>query len=141
MRTNVERRDLAGRRATNQRMLLLELILHSDGHLDADELYRRAREHEPNISLSTVYRNLKLFKKLDLVDELHFAEAHHHYEAKASAQHHHLVCLECGRVVEFTSPLTEKMKSRIEKDHDFMVTDTEVRVKGYCSQCKQDKKR
>lgn len=141
MQPNVDRQDLAGRRATIQRRLLLDLIVHSDGHLDADELYRRAREREPSISLSTVYRNLKLFKKLDLVEELHFAEAHHHYEAKAPAQHHHLVCLECGRVVEFTSPLTEKMKSRIEKDNDFVVTDTEVRLKGYCSHCKRDRNR
>jgi Fe2+ or Zn2+ uptake regulation protein len=113
----------------------LDLILQSEGHLDADELYRRAREQEPSISLSTVYRNLKLFKELGLVDELHFAEAHHHYEAKATAQHHHLVCLGCGKVIEFTSPLAERMKSQIQRENDFAVTGTEVRMKGYCARC------
>jgi Fur family transcriptional regulator, ferric uptake regulator len=124
-----------GKRTTSQRRLLLDLILQSAGHLDADELYRRAREQEPSISLSTVYRNLKLFKELGLVDELHFAEAHHHYEVKAPAQHHHLVCLGCGKVIEFTSPLTERMKSQIQRDNDFMVTGTEVRMAGYCARC------
>jgi Fur family ferric uptake transcriptional regulator len=135
MRTSTGQPTLTGKRTTSQRRLLLDLILQSEGHLDADELYRRAREQEPSISLSTVYRNLKLFKELDLVDELHFAEAHHHYEAKAPAQHHHLVCLGCGKVIEFTSPLTERMKSQIQRDNDFVITDTEVRMKGYCARC------
>lgn len=128
-------RSLTGKRTTGQRRLLLDLILQSQGHLDADELYRRAREYEPSISLSTVYRNLKLFKELGLVDELHFAEAHHHYEAKPSGQHHHLVCQGCGKVIEFTSPLTERMKSQVQKENDFVITDTEVRMKGYCAHC------
>jgi Fur family ferric uptake transcriptional regulator len=135
MRTSTAQPDLTGKRTTSQRRLLLDLILQSQGHLDADELYRRAREQEPSISLSTVYRNLKLFKELGLVDELHFAEAHHHYEAKAPAQHHHLVCLGCGKVIEFTSPLAERMKSQVQRENDFAVTGTEVRMKGYCSRC------
>jgi len=135
MRTSTGQPALTGKRATSQRRLLLDLILQNEGHLDADELYRRAREQESTISLSTVYRNLKLFKELGLVDELHFAEAHHHYEAKAPAQHHHLVCLGCGKVIEFTSPLTERMKSQIQRENDFTVTGTEVRMKGYCARC------
>src|SRR4030043_426623 len=135
MITSTGQPNLTGKRTTSQRRLLLDLILQSEGHLDADELYRRAREQEPSISLSTVYRNLKLFKELGLVDELHFAEAHHHYEAKATAQHHHLVCLGCGKVIEFTSPLAERMKSQIQRENDFAVTGTEVRMAGYCARC------
>lgn|SRR4030042_2907006 len=135
MRTSTDQHSITGKRTTSQRRLLLDLILQSAGHLDADELYRRAREQESSISLSTVYRNLKLFKELGLVDELHFAEEHHHYEVKAPAQHHHLVCLGCGKVIEFTSPLTERMKSQIQRDNDFVVTHTEVRMAGYCARC------
>ena len=125
-----------GKRSTSQRKLLLNLILKAGGHLDADELYRRARLKESTISLSTVYRNLKLFKKLDLVEERHFAEEHHHYEPKATARHHHLVCVGCGEVIEFESPLTEKIKRQIEKNNNFVITDTEVRMKGYCARCR-----
>lgn len=128
---------LAGKRTTSQRRLLLGLILEAGGHPDADELYRRAREREPAISLSTVYRNLKLFKKLDLVEERHFAEEHHHYEAKATGQHHHLVCLQCGEVIEFISPMTEQMKGEIERRNGFVVSDAEIRMNGYCARCKR----
>jgi len=74
--------NVAGMRVTNQRALLLELIRQGKGHLDADELYRRAREKQPRLSLSTVYRTLQLLKKLGLVEELHFDENHHHYEVR-----------------------------------------------------------
>lgn len=136
MRKCINSSTLVGKRTTSQRRLLLDLILKAGGHLDADELYRLARVQEPTISLSTVYRNLKLFKKLGLVQELHFAEEHHHYEAKAIARHHHhLVCLGCGKVVEFKSQLAGRMKKQVEKRNNFSITETEVRMKGYCARC------
>jgi len=128
-------RGLAGKRNTAQRRLLLDLIQQAGGHLDADDLYRRAREREAGISLSTVYRNLKLFKELGLVHERHFAEEHHHYEVRARVEHHHLVCLACGAVVDFVSPLAERMKQQVGEDHDFLVTSTEIRMEGYCAAC------
>ncbi|MDY6893650.1 MAG: transcriptional repressor [Chloroflexota bacterium] len=124
-----------GKRTTTQRKLLLELILEAGGHLDADELYRRAREREGTISLSTVYRNLKLFKEMGLVEERHFSEEHHHYEVKADLEHHHLVCLGCGKVIEFTSPLAKQMKQHVEAENGFIITDTEISMRGYCTDC------
>jgi Fe2+ or Zn2+ uptake regulation protein len=128
---------LAGWRKTSQRKLLLELVHQARGHLDADELYRRAKEKEARISLSTVYRNLQLFKKLRLIEERHFAEEHHHYEAKSSTEHYHLVCLSCGRVIEFKTPLIQQMKRKVEKDNLFLITSTEINMEGYCSSCRE----
>jgi len=130
----------AGKRITNQRALILEVIRRGHGHLDADEVYRRAREKQPRLSLSTVYRTLQVLKKLDLVQELHFDETHHHYEVKPSVGHHHLVCQSCGKVVEFECPLTEKMKEDVAREKNFEVTSVEVRMIGYCSKCHRDKK-
>src|SRR4030042_1559344 len=96
----------SSRRVTAQRALLLELLRRSGGHVDADELYLRARKKNPRISLSTVYRNLQLFKKLGLVDERHFDEEHHHYEVKSGEEHQHLLCINCGKVVEFDYPVS-----------------------------------
>ena len=131
--------DSSGRRVTSQRTLLLDLIRQSDRHLDADELYRRAREKHPLISLSTVYRNLQLFKKLGLVEEHHFAEEHHYYEAKPSTEHQHLLCLGCGKVVEFACPLSQKFKKNISRQHDFDITGVEVHMTGLCSSCRNKK--
>ena len=58
----------ANRPATLQRQLLLDTLREAKGHLDARELYRQAMEKDPRISLATVYRNLRLFKELELVD-------------------------------------------------------------------------
>jgi Fur family ferric uptake transcriptional regulator len=132
--------NTAGLRATNQRSLILEVIRKGKGHLDADEIYRRAREKEPRLSLSTVYRNLQTLKKLGLVEEVHFDEEHHHYEAKPSTEHHHLVCLRCGRIIEFEYPLSRLLKRNVVEARDFDITGSEVRMMGYCSQCQQERK-
>ena len=125
----------AGLRMTNQRALILDIIRR--GHLDADEVYRQAREKQPRLSLSTVYRTMRRLKELGLVDELHFGEAHHHYEVKPSAEHHHLVCLGCGKIIEFESGLSQKMKQEIARKKGFVVTGVEVQMTGYCSKCRQ----
>ena len=132
--------SVAGLRVTNQRALLLEIIRQGEGHLDAYELYRRAHERQPRLSLSTVYRALQKFKKLGLVEEVHFDEAHHHYEAKQSSEHYHLVCLGCGRVIEFHYPLARQVKQNVPDAKDFDIVNTEVRVTGYCFRCRRSRK-
>lgn len=124
-----------GLRATKQRALVLEIIRHGEGHLDADEVYRRARQKRPQLSLSTVYRALHLFKEKGLIEETHFDEAHHHYEAKPATEHHHLVCLKCGKVIEFRYLLSRYVKKNVPEARDFEIINTEVRMTGYCAQC------
>ena len=130
--------NVTGLRATSQRALILEIIRR--GHLDADEIYRQAREKQANISLSTVYRTLRMFKKLGLVAELHFDEEHHHYEVKPSAEHQHLVCVSCGKIMEFKYPVSPKMKRDIAREKGFEVTGVEIRMTGYCSKCRRNRK-
>jgi Fur family ferric uptake transcriptional regulator len=135
----VDRKALnsAGLRMTNQRALILDVISRAEEHLDADEVYRRARERQPGLSLSTVYRNLQTLKKLGLVKELHFDEAHHHYEAKPSFEHHHLVCLGCGKIEEFSCRLSRRMRDEVAHNKGFEVTSVEVHMTGYCAQCRR----
>jgi Fur family ferric uptake transcriptional regulator len=138
--TNRELLNMAGLRSTSQRALILDIIRSGQGHLDADEVYRRARRKQPRISLSTVYRTLQALKELELVEELHFNDEHHHYEIKPSTEHHHLVCLGCGKVVEFQCPMSEKIKEDISNEKGFEVTSTEVRMRGYCPDCRKKKR-
>lgn len=128
-----------GLRITHQRALILEVIRRRQGHLDADEIYRRAREKQPRLSLSTVYRTLQTLKKLGLVEELHFDEEHHHYEIKPSAEHHHLTCLGCGQVVEFQYPLARLVKRNVPEVKNFAITQTELYLAGYCAKCRQER--
>jgi Fe2+ or Zn2+ uptake regulation protein len=128
--------DRSSQRVTSQRALLLQLLRQSGGHVDADELYRRARNKNSRISLSTVYRNLQLFKKMGLIEEHHFDEEHHHYEVKSGAEHQHLLCINCGKVVEFACPVSRKLRKDIGKQYDFDITGVEVRMTGLCSRCR-----
>ena len=140
LKANRRALNTAGVRVTNQRALIMEIIRQGEGHLDADEIYRRAREKEPRLSLSTVYRTLQMFKKLGLVEELHFDETHHHYEVSLSTEHHHLVCLGCGKVIEFNRPLTRYVERNVAEAKDFEIVDAEISLTGYCPRCRQGRK-
>lgn len=127
-------------RITNQRALILEIIQQSQEHLDADEIYRRARSQQPRLSLSTVYRTLQALKRRGLIEELQFDENHHHYEVKPITEHHHLVCLGCGRVIEFPYQLSRLIKTRVAEARDFEIMDTKVHITGYCAKCQKGRK-
>lgn len=128
--------DDSSQRVTAQRTLLLELLRRGGGHVDADELYRRAKRKNPRISLSTVYRNLQLFKKMGLVDERHFDEEHHHYEVKSGEEHQHLLCIGCGQVVEFDYPASRRFRQDIGRKYNFDITGVEIHLTGLCSACR-----
>lgn len=142
MNIQISRRELnaSGMKFTSQRALILEIIRRGGGHLDADEIYRLARKRRPRLSLSTIYRTLQAFKKLGLVEECHFDESHHHYEVKPSTEHHHIVCLDCGKVIEFQYPLVRYIRRNIADAKDFEIVNTEARITGYCSECQQKRK-
>ena len=129
-----------GLRVTSQRALILDIIRQGGGHLDAEEVYLRAQKKQPRLSLSMVYRTLQKLKELGLVEELHYDEAHHHYEVKSRNEHHHLVCIGCGKVVEFDCPLSQKMKEDVSREKGFEITDVEVQMRGYCPKCREDKR-
>jgi len=134
--TTATDRKAAGR-ITQQRQLLLEIIEQAEAHVDADEIYRQARQKSPNISLSTVYRSLQLFKDMGLVEEHQLDGVRRYYESTSRSRHHHMVCLGCGQVFEFTCPSTERIKSRLSSEEGFKVTGVDVRLVGYCPKCQQ----
>ncbi|MFC1910215.1 Fur family transcriptional regulator [Chloroflexota bacterium] len=129
--------ESTGSRVTSQRALILDIVRKSDKHLDADEIYNIARRHHPRLSLSTVYRNLRTLKKHGLIEELDFNETHHHYEKKPTIEHHHLVCLNCGKISEFHYPIIRSIRTRVPEAKDFEIVDSNIRLTGYCANCKK----
>ncbi|HEY90783.1 MAG TPA: transcriptional repressor, partial [Dehalococcoidia bacterium] len=85
---------------------------------------------------STVYRTLQKFKDLGLVDVFHFDEDHQHFEAKNASEHHHLMCIGCGSVIEFEYDLINSIRTEIPEAADFDIKRAELRVTGYCSNCR-----
>ena len=132
-----DRNEIAGYPLTAQRRLLLQLIRNAGGHIDAKELYRQAIERDRQISLATVYRNLRLFKELGLVGEIRLDDVHCYYEIKRSAEHYHLVCSACGRVIEFESPLVAKLVADVERKCGFLTDRAVLHLEGHCEGCKE----
>jgi Fe2+ or Zn2+ uptake regulation protein len=122
---------------TPQRRLLLSIMREAGRHLDAKEVYRRASERDPNISLATVYRNLRVFEKRGLINERHLGQARCYYEIKRSGEHQHLVCEACGQVIEFESPLIRKLVAEVQRKNNFSVTKIELYLEGHCHKCKE----
>ncbi|WP_366921866.1 transcriptional repressor [Metallumcola ferriviriculae] len=125
-------------KVTPQRKEILTLFLKKDGeHLSAEEVYRVLQESHPEIGLATVYRTLDLFAELDVLQKLSFDDGKNRYELNDSEihHHHHLICLNCGKVLEFGDDLLEALEEQITAKIDFKIIDHKVKFYGYCSGC------
>lgn len=127
----------AGMRATRQRRLILGVLAQSGGHLDATDIFQRARHLDRRLSLSTVYRALNAFKAAGVVRESHLDQEHHHYELDAQDDHSHLVCLACGRVVEVGSDAFLDAAKATATAHGFEIASAQVELTGTCADCRQ----
>ncbi|MGC9971867.1 MAG: transcriptional repressor [Bryobacteraceae bacterium] len=127
-----------GIRLTRQRQILLELIEQSGQHLDAEQLYERAKMRDPKINRVTVYRTLKMLKQGQMVDELdlmHYEGDQHYYETRMKQEHAHVVCLRCGKVEEFYGEPLHRLRRQIEVHFGFQILVARTEVGGYCSHC------
>jgi len=127
---NTQRRPV-----TSQRRLLLDLIHQASGHIDAKELYRCAINQDKSISLATVYRNLRYFKELGIIDDRHLGELRCYYEVKQDGEHQHLMCQGCGKIIEFDNPLLRELLEIVQRENNFKVIKVELFLQGYCSNC------
>jgi Fe2+ or Zn2+ uptake regulation protein len=126
----------SGRRSTIQRRLILEVLAEGSVHLDASELHARVRERDPSISLATVYRTLAVLKEIGLVEEHRLGQDHGLYEAIHDEPHYHFTCLRCGKVIEFDTPLVERIEQELSEREGIGVARTHLLVSGYCAQCR-----
>ena len=127
-----------GVRLTRQRKILLDLIDQSGQHLDAEALFRLAKEKDPKLNRVTVYRTLKLLKMGGLVDELdlmHHAGDQHYYETRLKQEHAHVICLRCGKIEEFFGDPLQAIRDQIANHFGFEVVLARTEVGGYCSHC------
>jgi Fe2+ or Zn2+ uptake regulation protein len=89
------------------------------------------------LNLSTVYRTLSVLKEAGVVRELHLDDEHHHYELDDKDEHSHLVCLECGRVIEVDSAIFAEAATAAGEAHGFAVASARVELAGTCADCRQ----
>ncbi len=127
-----------GWRLTTQREKILQIFqaLPQGDHLSADDLYKSLERQQANISLSTVYRTVKIMARMGILRELELAEGHKHYEINTASpyHHHHLVCIQCNRIIEFENDSILKQSLKQVEKCGWQMLDCQLTVYGICSE-------
>ncbi|HHW10804.1 MAG TPA: transcriptional repressor [Firmicutes bacterium] len=132
--------DEAQSRLTPQRKAVLKALLaNPTSHQSADEVLQAARQIIPDLGLATVYRTLELFSRLGIVRRLDTAEGQSRFEYNTEKDdehyHHHVICLDCGRISEFNEDMLEDIEERAEAKTGYKVIDHCLQLYGYCPDC------
>lgn len=124
IKTNIEAQCVVkGMRMTEQRRVIARVLSGSDDHPDVEELYRRCAEIDHNISISTVYRTVKLFEDAGIIERHDFREGRARYEQMRDEHHDHLINLRTGEVIEFKSQEIEKLQAEVARQLGFRLVE------------------
>ena len=128
----------AGLRKTGQRDLILEIFLSTEEHLTSEDLYWLVQKKDSSVGHTTVYRTLKLLTEAGLAREVRFGDNKTYYEHHYNHEHHdHMICTECGRVIEFFSQEIESLQDAMAEKFDFLTTHHSLRMWGICAECQK----
>lgn len=119
-----------GLRITEQRKTIAKVLGESDDHPDVEALHRRASRIDPNISIATVYRTLRLFEEAGILERHEFGDGRSRYEAASDAHHDHLINVETGEVIEFVDEELEALQRRIAEKLGFRLVDHRMELYG-----------
>ena len=135
-----------GYRLTIPRQEILGVIAKSSSHLSAEDVYLAVHKVYPNIGLTTVYRTLELLIQMGLVVKFDFGDAKARYELsegpKGVRHHHHLVCTNCGRAIDYTDFIDEeiellnKTQKELSKKYNFKIMNHIIQFYGLCGRCR-----
>lgn len=128
-----------GYRLTPQRLMILSAIEGSSDHISAEEIYAQVAAKYPNVNISTVYRTLELLKKLGMVYEIDLGEGRIRFHAEGSGHHHHLVCQDCGTVIDIDESTLSSLKDVLLRDYNFQAELRHVGIFGFCENCRKKK--
>jgi Fur family ferric uptake transcriptional regulator len=112
-----------GMRMTEQRRIIAQVLAQSADHPDVEELYRRCAEIDPHLSISTVYRTVKLFEDAGIIERHDFREGRARYEQMSETHHDHLIDLRSGKVIEFQSEEIERLQADIARRLGYRLVD------------------
>jgi Fur family ferric uptake transcriptional regulator len=117
---------------TRQREVIIDVIFRGEKHLTLDQILDEARAHHPGIGYATVYRTMKLMVECDLVDEHKFTDGQARYERVSNHHHDHMICVTCGKIVEFEDDLIERRQELLAEQMGFEVVDHRHEVYVRC---------
>ena len=144
MSANDQQLKEAGLKVTSPRLKVLEVLKASpDQHISAEELYKLMIEQDEEIGLATIYRVLNQFDDAGIVTRHHFEGGKSVFELSDKHHHDHLVCLKCGRVIEFEDDVIEQRQLQVAEKYNIKLTHHSLYLYGECEDveaCKEYKK-
>lgn len=132
-----------GYKITTQRLVVYELLKEKeDEHLSPEEIYELIKDKYPEMGMATIYRTLQLFEEIGLAIKLNFDDGCSRYEILSPDnqevhQHHHLICKNCGKIIEVKEDLMNSLEEIIEKQYNFEIKNHMVKFTGICSDCRK----
>ena len=136
----VGRMKATGHRMTPQRLAILEIMAESDGHPSAEMVYEQLKERFPTMSPATVYKNIALLKELGETLELGFVSGGARYDGNKPYPHPHLICTECGSIVDPDVSSLEEIKRRLVETTGYEITTHRLDFYGVCPQCQKNER-
>ena len=123
---------------TPQRRAVIDVIAHSHAHLTPAAIYSKARQVYPHVGLVTIYRTLGILAELGLICEVHTeGNCRSYLMRRPSEHHHHLICSDCGRVVDFTGCKFSKLEERLSQETGFEIDSHLFEFHGRCHNCRE----
>ncbi|MDB5433496.1 MAG: transcriptional repressor [Caulobacter sp.] len=119
-----------GMRMTDQRRVIARVLSVAHDHPDVEELYRRAHEVDPHISIATVYRTVRLFEEAGIIARLDFRDGRSRYEEAPDVHHDHLIDMKTGKVVEFMDEEIEALQTAIARRLGYKLVDHRLELYG-----------
>ena len=124
-----------GYRLTPQRMLVLSAIENSNDHISAEEIYAQVVAKYSHVNISTIYRTLELLNRLGLVTETDLGGGRVRYHPAGKGHHHHLVCQECGKVIDLDETVLYPLKKVLLREYKFSADLRHLGIFGRCADC------
>ncbi|WP_456391499.1 Fur family transcriptional regulator [Nitratifractor sp.] len=124
---------------TRQRELVLKALYHNEGHFSPEEIHRliQAESPELKVGIATVYRTLALLEEEGLAESISFGKAGKRYEIGMKKHHDHLICIQCGKIIEFVDEVIEERQEAVGERFEFTITDHTMKILGICKECRE----
>lgn len=125
-----------GLKFTKEREEIIREIENTNGHFDPDELYVKMKSKGSKVSRASIYRTINLLLECGAIEVVENVDRHKHYEKISDKNHHdHMICLKCGKVIEFHSPTLEMLQKELCDKENFIHIRHSLEIYGYCSKC------
>jgi len=122
---------------TPQRRAVIHVIASTQDHLTPATIYKKVQQDHPTIGLVTIYRTLEILAELELICELHAGGIYRSYTISTPQHHHHLICSNCGKVIDFTGHNLSELEQSLSKKSGFKIDSHVLEFFGLCQACQK----